>query len=66
MTFGATLGANSLRRGTVYAGGEQLPIRSAAVHAGAAPAVVVDGPLMGEAAVGVLRQARRLRERRSA
>lgn len=39
-------------------GGDQLPIRSAQVYAGATPPVQVDGPLLGEAAVAVLRQAR--------
>ena len=39
-------------------GGDQLPIRSAQVYAGASPAVQVDGPLQGEAAIAVLRQAR--------
>lgn len=39
-------------------GGDTLPIRSAAVYAGATPAVQVDGPLQAEAAIAVLRQAR--------
>lgn len=39
-------------------GGDQLPIRSAHVYAGASPAVQVDGPLQGESAIAVLRQAR--------
>jgi len=39
-------------------GGDQLPIRSAQVYAGASPAVQVDGPLQGEAAIAMLRQAR--------
>jgi tRNA(Arg) A34 adenosine deaminase TadA len=38
-------------------GGDTLPIRSAQVYAGASPAVQVDGPLQGEAAIAVLRQA---------
>lgn len=39
-------------------GGDQLPIRSAQVYAGASPAVQVDGPLQREAAIAVLRQGR--------
>lgn len=39
-------------------GGEQLPIRSAQVYAGATPAVQVDGPLLGDDAIAVLRQGR--------
>lgn len=38
-------------------GGDSLPIRSAAVYAGAVPAVEVDGPLLGDAAIAVLREA---------
>lgn len=40
-------------------GGEQLPIRSAQVYAGASPAVQVDGPLLGSSAIEVLREAGR-------
>lgn len=38
-------------------GGDSLPIRSAQVYAGASPAVQVDGPLMGDEAIAVLREA---------
>jgi len=38
-------------------GGDTLPIRSAAVYAGATPAVQVDGPLLADAAIAVLRAA---------
>lgn len=38
-------------------GGDSLPIRSAAVYAGASPAVRVDGPLMADAAIAVLQEA---------
>lgn len=38
-------------------GGDSLPIRSAAVYAGAVPPVQVDGPLQAEAAIAVLREA---------
>ena len=40
-------------------GGDQLPIRSAQVYAGASPAVQVDGPLLGSSAIEVLREAGR-------
>jgi tRNA(adenine34) deaminase len=38
-------------------GGDTLPIRSAAVYAGANPAVQVDGPLLRDEAIAVLREA---------
>lgn len=38
-------------------GGDTLPIRSAAVYAGASPAVQVDGPLLAEEAIAVLQEA---------
>lgn len=38
-------------------GGDSLPIRSAQVYVGATPAVQVDGPLMGDEAIAVLREA---------
>ncbi len=38
-------------------GGDSLPIRSAQVYVGASPAVQVDGPLMGDEAIAVLREA---------
>jgi tRNA(Arg) A34 adenosine deaminase TadA len=37
-------------------GGDELPIRTAAVYAGASPAVQVDGPLLADEAIDVLRQ----------
>lgn len=40
-------------------GGDSLPIRSAQVYAGASPAVQVDGPLLADEAVAVLRDAAR-------
>ena len=57
--FGGTgLGLAISRRIIEALGGDQLPIRSAQVYAGASPAVQVDGPLQGEAAIAVLRQGR--------
>lgn len=38
-------------------GGDTLPIRSAQVLAGASPPVQVDGPLLADAAIAVLREA---------
>jgi tRNA(Arg) A34 adenosine deaminase TadA len=37
-------------------GGDELPIRTAQVYAGARPAVQVEGPLMAEAAISVLQR----------
>lgn len=38
-------------------GGDLLPIRSAQTYAGASPAVQVDGPLLADEAIAVLRRA---------
>ena len=40
-------------------GGDTLPIRSAQVYAGASPSVQVDGPLLADEAIAVLRDAAR-------
>jgi hypothetical protein len=43
-------------RAAMAAGGDLLPIGCAAVFAGSTPAVLVDGPLLQDEAVAVLRE----------
>jgi tRNA(adenine34) deaminase len=58
-------GASNDVMGAVLGAGDVLPIRCQQVLAGASPAVQVDGPVLAEAAVAVLREAAALGARSS-